>query len=735
MTTQTGKRRGLSRANQVLLGMVLGIATGLFFGELVAPLKLVGDAFIRLLQITVIPYIVVALITGLGRLSYGEIKELARKGGSVLLVLWGLGVSLVLLLPLAFPDWPSASHFQKSSVEAESAPDFLRLYIPSNPFYALANAIVPAIVVFSILIGLALVGVKRKEALLEPLSALSETLMRITSFVARLAPLGVFALIANAAGTMSFLELARLQVYVVLFALLALVLGLWLLPALVTSLTPLRHTEIVSTLRAALITAFATGSSLVVLPLLAENCKALMAEAHRRTATVGNDEEAESSVDVLIPTFYSFPTVGNVLVLGFVLFAGWYIGELVSVADLPSLIFAGIASLFGGTVLAIPFVLGLVDLPRDLFQVFLSIDVIGARFATFVSAMHYATIALIGTFALEGRARIRILPLLRAILVGALLVGAALLGVRAFYTHVVVVPYTKDEALKGLGLLRTAQPAVVHGFAPTRPPEQGAIGSRTYSEIVGSGVFRVCYLPGNYPLSYFNSRGELVGFDVEMAHRFAERVNLSLEFMPLDGLQEGPEKLRTGYCDAVFNSVAVELAWIEAAAATDAFSKVTVAFIVPDHRRGEFSTWARVRQQGPIQVVTSAFQTLPRVVWSHMPEATVARLTTVAEQAGYFESGGEGADAFLDAAEEGAAWTILYPRFTTVVPRPVLQVPIGYLVASDNNLLLRALNAWLLIEKESGGIENLYDYWIQGQTKEVQTPRWSVVRNVLGWGD
>ena len=132
---------------------------------------------------------------------------------------------------------------------------------------------------------------------------------------------------------------------------------------------------------------------------------------------------------------------------------------------------------------------------------------------------------------------------------------------------------------------------MVHGFAPTRPPEQGAIGSRTYSEIVDSGVFRVCYLPGNYPLSYFNSRGELVGFDVEMAHRFAERVNLSLEFMPLDGLREGPEKLRTGYCDAVFNSVAVELAWIEAAAATDAFSKVTVAFIVPDHRRGEFSTW------------------------------------------------------------------------------------------------------------------------------------------------
>ena len=134
----------------------------------------------------------------------------------------------------------------------------------------------------------------------------------------------------------------------------------------------------------------------------------------------------------------------------------------------------------------------------------------------------------------------------------------------------------------------------------------------------------------SYPLSYFNSRGELVGFDVEMAHRFAERVNLSLEFLPLDRLREGPEKLRAGYCDAVFNSVAVELARIEAAALTDPFSNVTIAFIVPDHRRGEFSTWARVREQGPIQIVTRAFQTLPRVVWSRMPEASVNRLSTVA---------------------------------------------------------------------------------------------------------
>ncbi len=732
---ETPKGPRIRLTTQILIGLVLGAAAGLFFGEIVAPLKFVGDAFIKLLQITVIPYIVVALITGLGRLSYDEVKELATKGGVVLLLLWAVGIVLVLLLPLSFPDWPTRSLFQKSSIEARAAPDFLELYIPSNPFFSLANAIVPAVVVFGIMIGLALTGVRNKEVIIEPLLALGETLKKVTSFVAKLAPLGVFALIANAAGTMSFEDLGRLQVYIVVIVLILLVIGLWLLPGLVASVTPLRYGDILRRLRTPLITAFATGSSLVVLPMLAEICKDLIAAAHRDTAVVEDEEETQSSVDVLIPTFYSFPTVGNMMSLSFVLFAGWYIGSSVSAEAYPSVIFAGIASLFGGTVLAIPFVLGLAELPRDLFQVFLSIDVIISRFGTLVSAMHYATIALIGTFALENMARLRLWPLLRVVVVGVLLVGAVLIGARAFYTHVVVVPYTKDEALKGLNLLRRPQPAVLHREAPPVAMAPEAQAPRSYGEIIDSGVVRICYVRGNYPLSFFNVEGELVGFDIEMAHRLAERLSLGLEFMPLAQVKSAPERLNSGYCDAVFTSVAMGLQRLESAAETNPFTSATIAFLVPDQRRTAFTTWQAIRKQGEIVIATSPFQTLPRDIWARLPEADLVRLSTLEEQSEYFETGGAGADAFLDTAEEGAAWTILHPRFSVVIPRPVLRVPVVYLVAHDSALLLRAMNAWLLIEKETGGIDALSDYWIQGKTKEVQPPRWSMVRDVLGWVD
>lgn len=186
---------------------------------------------------------------------------------------------------------------------------------------------------------------------------------------------GVFALIAGAAGTLDTTELAHLQVYIVIYVTLALILSFWFLPALVAMLTPLSHSEIIRALRGTLITAFATGSLLVVLPLLAEAGKKLI-------GTTENDddqtaEETQSSVDVLIPATYNFPSIGIVLSLLFVLFGGWYTGASISISQYPAILFAGLASLFGGTVLAIRFILDLMCLPADLFQLFITMDVIG----------------------------------------------------------------------------------------------------------------------------------------------------------------------------------------------------------------------------------------------------------------------------------------------------------------------------------------------------------------------
>ena len=322
-------------ATQVFIGLGLGLLVGVFFGEKVGFLKIAGDAFIALLQITVIPYVMVALITSIGRLTLADAKALGFRGGSILLVLWAIGVMVVLLSPLAFPNWPSASFFSVSQIEAAKPVDFLALYIPANVFSSLSNAVVPAIVVFSILFGLALIGVKDKERVLDFLSTVGDGLMEITGFVARLAPYGVFAITASTAGTIDVADLGRLQVYIVVYVAMALILSLWILPGLIAMLTPLEFGAILRAFRGPLITAFATGNVLIVLPLLATDSKELV------TRSVGSrgelTEKKESSVDILIPAAFPFPSLGTLLALMFVLFGGWYIGSAVSVVQYLSL--------------------------------------------------------------------------------------------------------------------------------------------------------------------------------------------------------------------------------------------------------------------------------------------------------------------------------------------------------------------------------------------------------------
>jgi Na+/H+-dicarboxylate symporter len=67
----------------------LGILTGLFFGEMVGFLEVIGEVWIKLLQMTVLPYVMVSLIIGLGSLNYSEALLLARKG-SVMCCCYGV---------------------------------------------------------------------------------------------------------------------------------------------------------------------------------------------------------------------------------------------------------------------------------------------------------------------------------------------------------------------------------------------------------------------------------------------------------------------------------------------------------------------------------------------------------------------------------------------------------------------------------------------------------------------
>ena len=90
-------------------------------------------------------------------------------------------------------------------------------------------------------------------------------------------------------------------------------------------------------------------------------------------------------VDVLVPMSFNFPHGAKVLSIGFVLFAGWYAGVEIPAARYPALGGAGLLAVFGSINTATPFLLDLVRVPADLFQLFVVSGVLNSRFGAMTS--------------------------------------------------------------------------------------------------------------------------------------------------------------------------------------------------------------------------------------------------------------------------------------------------------------------------------------------------------------
>jgi Na+/H+-dicarboxylate symporter/ABC-type amino acid transport substrate-binding protein len=710
----------MSLSAKIFLGLGLGIATGIFLGEITAPLKLVGAGFVQLLQMAVLPYIIIALISGLGKLNYGDAVKLSLRVGSLLLLIWALTLTVVYLLPLSFPQWESGSLFSTTLLEQREEFNFLE-FIPSNPFYSMANNIVPAVVLFSIAVGLALMGIDRKAPLIAAFEILEESLKRVMKFIVRLTPIGIFAIAASTAGTMNVDQLSRLQVYIVAYAIAALLMTFGVLPALIMLLTPLGYREIFRATKDALLMAFATDNLLVVIPMLTDHGKEMLGKSP------GASAESVSSIDVIVPVSFNFPNVGRLLQLIFILFAAWFTKTTIGLAGYINLTLSGLLSLFGKPIAAMPFLLDLLHLPADMMQLYLASGIFVAQLGTLASAMHLFTLAVLGGFAMAGALRFqwkRFVPV-TALAVGAIAVAVG--GSRAYFSFAVENAYNKDEILALMQPLFPAAPAKVYKSAPPQLPQQSA--QSAMKRIRTRGAIRVGYLEDNRPFSFFNAQGKLVGLDVEMAHILARTLGVSIEFVPVDR-SKMLEQLNEGYCDIVMSGIVVTPQRAEAGSLSTPYMEETLALVVQDYRRSEFSSREALQKLKAPKLAILDVPYFISFVRERLPEA---QLVTVNSAEEFFESKGKILDGFVYTAEAGSAWSLLYPEYAVVVPPPPVAIPLTYPMARGDQELVDYVNALIDLKKRDGTLKKLYDHWVLGRFDTNKQPRWSVVRNVLHW--
>ncbi|MEP5764299.1 MAG: cation:dicarboxylase symporter family transporter [Halieaceae bacterium] len=709
---------------KILLGLLLGVLTGLFLGELASPFSVVGDIFIGLLQMTVLPYIVVSLVGNLGGISWSESRGLLVAAMWALGVLLLLGVITLVTVPLAFPDRESASFFSSSLVESPPVFDLIALYIPANPFGSMANNVVPATVLFSILLGIGLSGIKGNQGLLQSLDVLADGLNRINKIVIRLTPPGAYAIAAGVAGTIAIDEISKLQAYLITYTVVCLILTFMVLPLLVTALTPFRYRDLISIPRDTLVTIFATGKIIVVLPQLIENLRDLF----RRYDL--EDDDSTAGIRILLPLAYPFPNLGTYAILMFVPFSAWYLGRGLEFSEQLMFQASALMSSFVAPIIGIPFLLDLLQIPADMMELFVMSTVYTDRIRVVLGAMHLLTLTIIAVSIKRGVFHIDLRRLLQVSMASLAAVVVSLLLLRGYLDYAMAESYRGDQDL--IAISWRDQPASARVWYDSLPPEELAVASRGRLQIIEQReTLRVGYLDDSLPFAYRNDSGEVIGFDVEMAHHLANDLGVALELVRVE--RSGITDLfASGQIDIVMSGIGMTAGrirqWQFGASPMD----LTLGFLVVDHRRREFQSYEAVTQIDDLQL--GIIQSDPAFLRQTQQQFPNAELQHIDSPRRFLRGQLPELDAVVYSAEGGAAWTLIYPGYAITVPHPLrFKVPLGYPLPPADAAWSNFLSEWVMLKQKDGTIDALFNHWIRGGGASSSEPRWSIIRDVLNW--
>ncbi len=708
----------LTFAKLVIISMILGIGCGIIFGERCSYLSLVGQGYIALLQMCILPYVVVSIMYGIGRLGIKESKEMAFKGVSLTLIFWGIMALYLVLMPFCFPDWDATVFFSLNVVETISKVNYLELYIPSNPFYSLANSFVPAITVFCICVGVALISVKNKAAILQDLKICCTTLTKVNNGVVKLAPIGTFALLANLTGTITLDEIGRMQVYLVIYTAIILLVSFCTFPLLVTAFTNFKYRDVMHASKDAMLTAFATGNVFVLIPIITRSVKQLIKDKNI------DSEERRVILDTIVPISFNVPLGGRVLLLLFIPFAAWFYDIKLDLWNYPELIGAGILGLFGSSVTAMLFLLNYFHIPTDIIDFFVAFNVLNDRIGALCSSVYLIAFSILCTAWLTGFLKIDLRKIVKNFSIILTATFLTLLACASYLKLTINKEPGGKDILAEMHIKNTVKTKIFRKY-PTpqqlKPLTAGQLGNHLQL-IKKRGVLRVGYSSASRPFCYFNSAGDLVGYDIEMANMLARDLACTLEFIPIEYTNVG-RGLSNGVIDIVMAGVSITLERIKTLHFTNPYMQVNLAFVVKDYKQSEYRFADDIRKKGKFRVAC-----VPGLSYrTHMKKYYPNLIFVDVESEEDFLSGKVKADALLISAEEGFAWCVLYPAFSVVIPRPeILKEDLAYVISQDNASFCQYLNAWLGVKKTDGVLERLYSYWIMGKNINKKENRWCV---------
>ncbi|WP_306141368.1 cation:dicarboxylate symporter family transporter [Roseibium sp. MMSF_3412] len=705
----------------VLIGGALGITIGSVSPALTAFLQPFGDAYIRLMEVVVLPYLISSLLLGLGRLSPATALMLFRKSWPVYLLLWGVTFACLIVAASTVPLVGTATVVDFSASlpdEKGSAVSLVELLIPDNFFEALSQNYIPSVVLMGVIFGIAIQHSVKPTPLLDMLTIIRNACVRIWGWIVYLAPVGVCALFAESISSVSLTGFAALSIYIAVVMLSSLVIALWVLPMLLTVFLPLTYREILTGLREAFMVAVVTSLSVASLPLIQQATQKL---ARKLNENEGEEQQQKEIIETTLSVSYPLAQIGNFFILVFLVYAAYYYYLPIEKQQLLELPFVTLISSIGSptsSIGAVTFMADWLGLPQGTTDLYVETMAITRYGQVITSVSAFAFVATAITFLFHGKVRFN--P--RALVVTLAVSAAAFSGIWAIGsyggTH---APLHSEVSYRAAGLpdyvqqlsdanrLASVEPAAdTDAPQKTTAPQTSELSARnTIDRIETTSVLRVGINPNVMPFAYRNNDGRLVGYDVELMYRFAQSMNVRLEFVPYDW-QSLADDLKQQKFDIAVGGLYITDERLNTLTVSEPYFESPLALIVKSDRVDEFKSKSVISQNKDLTIAVFDDPVLIPLAKRTFPSAKLRVLPDYSKL-----SDVQDVDAALWTREQARALAISLDGYSAVVPENTAsRFLFAYLMPPSSPGLAAYFDYWMDLSRKAGVIQDMHRRWI-----------------------
>ena len=403
----------MSESKRVLTALTLAVALGaavalsgsadaLRFADLVAPL---GALWVNAIRTTVIPLIVLLLITGVASTAGSAIGRMGGKTiGVFVLLSSSMAIVMIPLIRLAFTMMPApggtltlpagaaeAAHdVAASGAQAQTFGGWLTSLIPTNPIAAAANGAMLPLVLFTLLLAVALSRMDGapRATVLSFFRGIADAMLTLVRWIILLAPVGVFALVPPLASRAGASLVGAIGFYIVAYSL-ACIVAILLLYVAVAAMTRIGVSRYAKALLPAQLIAFSSSSSIASLPALVESAERI-------------DIPPSVTGFVLPLSVSTFKVAGPVSWTTGALFVSHFYGVPLGISGLFSVALASVFLTFGvpgiprGAFIMLTPLFAAIGLPVEGIGILIAVDAIPDTFATVLNVSgHMAAVSIV----------------------------------------------------------------------------------------------------------------------------------------------------------------------------------------------------------------------------------------------------------------------------------------------------------------------------------------------------